>query len=96
MKSFGFAQRQLAAAVACQSTVIVLVGLVVGIPLGIAVGRSLWGLFAHQLSAVVDPTIPVIPIILVAGGSIILANLVAALPGRDAAHTPTALVLQAE
>ena len=96
LKSFGLAQQQLAAAVAWQSTVIVLVGLVVGIPLGIAVGRFLWSLFAHQLSAVVDPTIPVIPIILVAGGGIILANLVAALPGRNAAHTPTALVLRAE
>ena len=96
LKSFGFAQRQLAAAVAWQSTVIVLVGLVVGIPLGIALGRFLWGLFAHQLSAVVDPTIPVIPIILVIAGGIILANLVAALPGRNAARTPTALVLRAE
>jgi ABC-type antimicrobial peptide transport system permease subunit len=96
LKSFGFTQRQLAAAVAWQSTVIVVVGLVVGIPLGIAFGRFLWQLFAHQLSAVVDPTIPVVPIILVAVGALVLANLVAALPGRSAARTPTALVLRVE
>jgi ABC-type antimicrobial peptide transport system permease subunit len=96
LKSFGLTQRQLAAAVAWQSTMIVLVGLVIGIPLGIAVGRLLWGLFAHQLSAVVDPRVPVVPIVLVAVGGLVLANLVAALPGRNAAHTPTALVLRKE
>jgi hypothetical protein len=96
LKSFGFLQRQLAEAVAWQSTVIVLIGLVAGIPLGIALGRFLWQLFAHQLSAVVDPTIPALPIVLVAVGALVLANLVAALPGRSAARTPTALVLRAE
>ena len=96
LKSFGFTQRQLAAAVAWQSTVIVVIGLVAGIPLGIALGRFLWQLFAHQLSAVVDPTIPAWPIFLVAVGALVLANLVAALPGRSAARTPTALVLRVE
>jgi len=96
LKSFGFTQRQLAAAVSWQSTAIVVVGLVGGIPLGIALGRFLWQLFAHQLSAVVDPTIPALPIVLVAVGALVLANLVAALPGRSAARTPTALVLRAE
>jgi FtsX-like permease family len=96
LKSFGFTQRQLAAAVAWQSSAIVLVGLVAGIPLGIVLGRFLWQLFAHQLSAVVDPTIPAVPILIVAVGALVLANLVAALPGRNAARTPTALVLRAE
>jgi ABC-type lipoprotein release transport system permease subunit len=96
LKSFGFTQRQLAAAVSWQSTAIVVVGLVAGIPLGIVLGRFLWELFAHQLSAVVDPTIPGVPILIVAVGAVVLANLVAALPGRSAARTPTALVLRAE
>ena len=96
LKSFGFTQRQLAAAVAWQSTVIVVIGLVAGIPLGIAFGRFLWQLFAHQLSVVVDPTIPAVPILFVAVAALVLANLVAALPGRSAARTPTALVLRAE
>ena len=96
LKTFGFTQRQLAAAVAWQSTTIVLVGLVVGIPVGIALGRFLWDAFAHQLSVVVDPTVSILPLVLVAVGAIVLANLVAALPGRIAARTPTALVLRAE
>ena len=96
LKSFGFTQRQLAVAVAWQSTMIVGIGLVAGIPLGIALGRFLWQLFAHQLAAVVDPTIPALSILLVAVGALLLANLVAALPGWSAARTPTALVLRVE
>ena len=89
---FGFTHRQLAAAVAWQATVVA----VVGIPLGIALGRFLWDAFAHQLSVVVDPTVAIVPLALVALGAIVLANLVAAFPGRTAARTPTALVLRAE
>ena len=96
LKSFGFTQRQLAAAVSWQSTAIAVVGLLAGIPLGIVLGRLLWQLFAHQLSAVVDPTIPGVPILIVVVGALLLANLVAFLPGRSAARTPTALVLRAE
>jgi ABC-type antimicrobial peptide transport system permease subunit len=96
LKTFGFTQRQLAAAVAWQATVVAVVGLVVGIPLGIALGRFLWDAFAHQLSAVVDPTVAIVPLVLVVLSAIVLANLVAAFPGRIAARTPTALVLRAE
>jgi hypothetical protein len=86
LKTLGFTQRQLAATVAWQATVAAITGVIVGIPLGIVIGRELWTLFAHNLNAVPDPSVPAIPV----------ANLVAALPGRSAARTPTALVLRAE
>jgi len=38
----------------------------------------------------------VLTVILVGVGALLFANLVAALPGRIAARTPTALVLRAE
>jgi hypothetical protein len=96
LKTLGFTQRQLAAAVAWQATVAALTGVIVGIPLGIVIGRELWTLFAHNLNAVADPSVPAIPVTLVAVGALVFANLVAALPGRSAARTPTALVLRAE
>jgi hypothetical protein len=96
LKTLGFTRRQLAGAVAWQSTVIAAAGLVVGVPLGIAAGRWLWLLFARQLSAVPDPVIPVASIGLAALAALILANLVAALPGRKAALTPPAVILRAE
>jgi ABC-type lipoprotein release transport system permease subunit len=96
LKTLGFTRRQLAGAVAWQSSVIVGLGLLAGIPLGIAAGRWLWLLFARELSAVPDPTVPVGSIALAGLGAVALANVVAAIPGRRAARTPTAEVLRAE
>jgi hypothetical protein len=72
------------------------VGLVVGIPLGIAVGRWLWIVFARGLSAVPDPVVPAVSVALAGVAALAVANLVAALPGRSAARTPAALLLRAE
>ena len=96
LKTLGFTKGQLAAAVAWQSTVVAAVGLVVGVPVGIAAGRWLWLAFARELSAVPDPVVPAGSIALAVVASLVLANLVAALPGRAAARTPAAIVLRAE
>jgi hypothetical protein len=96
LKALGFTPRQLIVAVACQATVAAVVGIIVGIPLGVVVGRELWTLFAHNLNAVPDPTVPVLSVLLVGIGALFFANLVAALPGRIAANTPTGLILRAE
>ena len=95
LKTLGFTRGQLGAAVAWQSSTIAVIGLVIGLPLGIAAGRWLWLAFAHQLSAVPDPVIPA-SLGLAALAALVLANLVAALPGRAAARTPAALLLRAE
>ncbi|MGO8886444.1 MAG: FtsX-like permease family protein [Streptosporangiaceae bacterium] len=96
LKTLGFTRAQLAAAVAWQSTVVVAVGLLIGVPLGIAAGRWLWLLFARELSAVPVPTVPAGSIVLAALAALILANLVAAIPGRSAARTRPAIVLRSE
>ena len=91
LKALGFTPRQLAAVVAWQATVTAAVGVIVGIPVGIILGRQLWTLFARNIDAVPDPTVPVVSVILVGLGALVFANLVAALPGRIAARTPTAV-----
>jgi hypothetical protein len=96
LKTLGFTRRQLAAAVAWQSSVAVAIGTVVGVPLGVALGRFLWDLFANNINVVPAPSVPVPTIVLIAVGALVLANLVAAIPGRIAANTPTALLLRAE
>ena len=96
LKTLGFTRRQLATTVAWQSTVVAIVGLVIGIPLGIAVGRWLWIVFARELSTVPDAVVPAGSVALAAVAALVLANLVAALPGRSAARTPAALLLRAE
>jgi hypothetical protein len=94
LKTLGFTRQQLAAAVAWQASIAAIVGVVVGVPLGIAVGRQLWILFARNIDAVPQPTVPVTPVILVAVGAIVLANVVATLPAHRAARTRAAQVLR--
>jgi putative ABC transport system permease protein len=67
-------------------------GVIVGLPLGIAIGRWLWTLFAHGISAVPDANVPVPFIAVVALGAVLFANLAAVFPGIIAARTPTALL----
>jgi hypothetical protein len=96
LKTFGFTQRQLSATVAWQATVDAVVGIVLGIPIGIVVGRELWTLFARNINAVPDATVPLVSVLLVGVGTLVFTNLVAVLPGLSAARTSTALVLRAE
>ena len=96
LKTMGFVRRQLGAAVAWQASVAAVIGIAVGIPLGIVAGRWLWNLFAEQIYAVPYPTVSMPSVILVAVGTLVLANLVAAFPARQAARTPTALMLRGE
>jgi hypothetical protein len=96
LKTLGFTGRQLASVVAWQSSVAVAIGTVVGVPLGIVAGRVLWTLFAQEIHAVPSPSVPVLTIALIAVGALVVANIVAAVPGRIAARTSTALLLRAE
>lgn len=96
LKTLGFTPRQLATAVAWQASVAATVGIVIGVPAGIALGRWLWTVFARAIHAVPQPSVPVLEIVLVGLGALVLANVVAAVPGRIAARTSTAHVLRAE
>jgi hypothetical protein len=96
LRTLGFTGRQLRASVAWQSSIAVVIGLVVGVPLGIVAGRFLWDLFASNIYVVPSPTEPALAIVAIALGALVLGNLVAAIPGRIAARTPAALLLRTE
>jgi predicted lysophospholipase L1 biosynthesis ABC-type transport system permease subunit len=96
LKTLGLTRRQLAATVAWQSTIAVATGALVGVPLGIALGRYLWDLFARQISVIPEPSVPVLIVLLVMAGALVAANLVAAIPGRAAARVPAAALLRTE
>ncbi|MEP6660277.1 MAG: ABC transporter permease [Acidimicrobiales bacterium] len=96
LKVLGFTRRQVAVVVAWQSSVAVVIGIVIGVPLGVALGRFLWRLFANNIHVVPAPSVPTLSVALVAVGGLVLANLMAAIPGRIAGNTPTALLLRTE
>lgn len=69
---------------------------VLGIPLGVVAGRWLWTLFAEQIYAVPRPAVPLAWVAVIGAAALVLAMLVALVPGRIAARTPAALMLRAE
>ena len=95
LKTLGFTTRQLAVTIAWQASVIAVIAVIIGVPVGIIVGRQLWIVFARNINAVPQPSVPT-SLLLVAAGALILANLVAAIPARNAARTPAAFVLRTE
>ena len=96
LKCLGLTQRQLSVAISWQASVIAGIGIIIGMPLGIVLGRQLWVLFADNIDAVPDPTVPALTLLLTALAAFVFANLVAAVPGRTAARTPAELTLRSE
>ncbi len=96
LKTLGFTRGQLAVAVAVQASVAAVIGCAIGIPVGIALGRVLWDLFAGDISAVPDPTVPGGSVVVIGVLALALAILVAMIPGRLAARTTTSQLLRAE
>lgn len=96
LKVLGFVRSQVSATVARQSTVIAAVAVVFGLPLGVAAGRWGWHLFADELGVPPQPATPVLALALLGVATLLLANLVAAVPARLAARTHAAAVLRAE
>ena len=94
LKVLGFTRRQLGWTVVANATVIAVVGLAVGLPLGVVLGRWLWVLFARQLAVVPEPSVPVVVLLAVAAGVLVLSNVVATIPAALASRTRTADVLR--
>ena len=96
LATFGFVRRQLRSAVGWHATVVAVVASVVGIPLGVAAGRALWSRFAEGIHTASAPTVPWWWVGLAAPAAVVVANVVAAVPGRWAARTSPAATLREE
>ena len=96
LKTIGFVRAQARRTVAWQSTVIALVAMAIGVPLGVIAGRFIWSRVADNLGVLPQPRVSMILIGILIPAVVVLANLIAALPARSAAHTKPALVLRSE
>jgi FtsX-like permease family len=94
LKVLGFVNRQVAAAVAWQTSTLALIGIIVGVPVGVVVGQAVWNAFANNLGAVPISVVPVWLVVTLAVGVLVVANLLAIGPALVATRSKPARLLQ--
>jgi FtsX-like permease family protein len=96
LKVLGFVRHQIAAVICWQATTVALIGIVVGVPLGTAMGRVVWQVFAMNFGVV--PVSVAQPLVLaaLAAGVLAAANVLAAIPALLAARPHPGKLLRAE
>jgi hypothetical protein len=94
LSALGFTRRQRGATLLWHSTVVVLIGLIVGVPLGSVVGRELWRAFAQRIDVVTHTVTAWSASALIAAIALVLANLVATAPARSASRLDVAKALR--
>jgi hypothetical protein len=95
LKVLGFVNRQVALAVAWQTTTLALIGIIVGVPLGVVVGQATWKAFANNLGAVPVSIVPIWLVGALVAGVIVVANLLAIGPALVATRSKPARLLRA-
>ncbi|MEP7201277.1 MAG: FtsX-like permease family protein [Ilumatobacteraceae bacterium] len=96
LRSIGADRRWITRAVLWQATLLTALPVVVGVPVGIVVGRLVFATFADSMGAIRDASIPVAVVAIGAMVTVGLANAIAAAASRAARHNEPAQLLQGE
>ena len=96
LRALGFRPAQARAAIAWQATTVGIVALVLGVPLGVAAGRTAWRLTAEATPLLYVGPVAAAAIALTVPGAILVANALAAWPARRAGRIRPAVVLRTE
>jgi ABC-type antimicrobial peptide transport system permease subunit len=96
LRALGLTRRQSRLVIGTQATLLAVIGLAFGIPLGIALGRILWHAAANITPLAYNPPWALLALLLIAPLALVAANLLAAWPARRAARLRTAQILRTE
>jgi hypothetical protein len=96
LKAIGFTRRQVLSSVSWQSTLPIVLALLLALPIGTALGRWWWRLLARLIGVIDTPVVPVTGLIVVTAGALVASGLVAVVPGLRSARLPAAAGLKDE
>ena len=96
LEAMGLTSRQLFQTITCQAMTIAVIALLVGVPLGVALGRIGWRAFAQGLGVGPDAVVPAGPLAIGAATSVAVAIGIAASFFTSLRRTQPAVVLRTE
>jgi FtsX-like permease family len=96
LRALGMTRRQVRFVLVTQASLLALIGLGFGIPLGIALGRITWRLVAQSTPLAYHAPLAIWALALIGPLAVLAANMLAAWPGQRAARLRSAQVLRAE
>jgi hypothetical protein len=96
LRAVGMTGLQTRMVVATQASVVAVVGLVLGVPAGLALGRGIWRVVAGFTPVAYHPPLAGWALLLIGPIALLAANALAALPGHRAARLRAGQVLRAE
>jgi hypothetical protein len=96
LRTLGCTPRQTWHIVSWQATALAVAGAVIGVPIGMLLGRFVWVRVADAYGIANDPAWPWVVIVAAVPAAVVLSNLIAWWPGRRAARVSPAKVLRTE
>jgi len=96
LRAVGFTRRQARIAISWQATLLAAFGLLLGVPLGLIVGRLLWRWVAEDFPLEYVPPVALVALLLVIPVALALAQAIAAGPGHAATRIRPAETLRSE
>ena len=96
LRTIGLTPRQTRMTLSWQATTVAVVGLVIGLPLGILLGRASWRWVAQSTPMLYVAPLGLLAVLLVVPVALVVANLLSLWPGRQAARLKPAEVLRTE
>jgi hypothetical protein len=96
LRALGLTRQQTRLVVTTQASLLAVIGLAFGVPLGIALGRVIWRVVAGFTPLAYHPPVALLTLLLIGPAALLAANALAAWPQRRAARVHAGRVLRSE
>ena len=96
LRALGMTRQQARLVVTTQASLLAVIGLIFGVPLGIVLGQDIWRTVAGFTPLAYHPPVALLALLLIAPAALLAANALAAWPQRRAARLHAGQILRSE